>query len=237
MDRLNKHILFSILLLILVIAFFESTNLDIILQNLLYHAESHTWLLYDDAGIIRLLFYDGIKALYLVFVLLIFCTLLFFSNHKTIQRHRMGLRIVLLSCILVPAMINGIKSISNVPCPKDISLYGGDHPYSTLLQRPSQSLTPSGTMRCYPAGHASGGFALLSLYYLFSSVRAKRIAVTSTLILGWILGIYKMMIGDHFLSHTLVSMILAWLLISIIARICQWTAMTTTPAVLRKSPP
>lgn len=35
------------------------------------------------------------------------------------------------------------------------------------------------------------------------------------------MGLYKMLIGDHFLSHTLVTMTLAWLIILILAKILQ----------------
>ena len=30
---------------------------------------------------------------------------------------------------------------------------------------------------------------------------------------GWSTGTYKILIGDHFLSHTVVTMLLAWLII------------------------
>lgn len=36
--------------------------------------------------------------------------------------------------------------------------------------------------------------------------------------IGWALGLYKMFIGDHFLSHTLVTMLLAWLMILLISQ-------------------
>ena len=72
---------------------------------------------------------------------------------------------------------------------------------------------------CWPAGHASGGFALLSLFFLFKNRRNKIIALITALIIGWSMRIYKMAIGDHFLSHTLITMILAWFIILIIVKI------------------
>ena len=36
-------------------------------------------------------------------------------------------------------------------------------------------------------------------------------AVIGALITGWSMGYYKMLIGDHFLSHTVIVMIIAWL--------------------------
>jgi membrane-associated PAP2 superfamily phosphatase len=72
---------------------------------------------------------------------------------------------------------------------------------------------------CWPAGHASGGFALLSLFFLFKSRRNKIFALIFGLSVGWMMGLYKMLIGDHFLSHTIITMILAWLIILVIAKI------------------
>lgn len=38
------------------------------------------------------------------------------------------------------------------------------------------------------------------------------------MVIGWSMGSYKMLIGDHFLSHTVITMILAWLLILLIVK-------------------
>ncbi len=51
-------------------------------------------------------------------------------------------------------------------------------------------------------------------------MRKSGIVLITALIIGWSMGIYKMAIGDHFfLSHTLITMILAWLIILIIVKI------------------
>ena len=42
------------------------------------------------------------------------------------------------------------------------------------------------------------------------------------MLIGWSMGTYKMLIGDHFLSHTVITMILAWLLILVIAQGVDW---------------
>jgi len=58
----------------------------------------------------------------------------------------------------------------------------------------------------------------LSLFFLFKSKRNKKIAIISAICIGWSMGLYKMMVGDHFLSHTIITMVLAWLIILIIAK-------------------
>ena len=58
----------------------------------------------------------------------------------------------------------------------------------------------------------------MSFFFLFKKRRNKYLALGAALIIGWAMGTYKMIIGDHFLSHTVITMILAWLIILIIAR-------------------
>jgi membrane-associated PAP2 superfamily phosphatase len=67
--------------------------------------------------------------------------------------------------------------------------------------------------KCYPAGHASGGFALMSLFFLFKTYKNRIIALLFAFVIGWSMGVYKMLIGHHYLSHTVITMILSWLLI------------------------
>jgi len=130
--------------------------------------------------------------------------------------------LIFIVAFMVPLMVSGLKGITNVPCPKNIVHYGGNHPYVTVLKKYPQYFRQGKKMRCYPAGHASGGFALLSLFFLFKKRKNKIIAFLSVMTLGWSIGIYKMLIGDHFLSHTVVTMWLAWLIILIISSDVQY---------------
>ncbi|KAB7881964.1 PAP2 family protein, partial [Poseidonibacter ostreae] len=44
-------------------------------------------------------------------------------------------------------------------------------------------------------------------------------ALIFALSVGWSMGTYKMLIGDHFLSHTIITMLIAWLLVLIIYKV------------------
>jgi membrane-associated PAP2 superfamily phosphatase len=57
----------------------------------------------------------------------------------------------------------------------------------------------------------------MSLFFLFHSARNRKRALLFGITTGWLMGTYKMLIGDHFLSHTIVTMLLAWLIICAIA--------------------
>jgi membrane-associated PAP2 superfamily phosphatase len=197
---------------------FELTTIDLIIQNYFYDFTSLQWALDKNAFVPKLIFYDGIKKAYVALAIGIIILLLFFKQQPTILNHKKGLLIVLLALIFVPLLIGFLKAVTNIPCPKDIQHYGGTAPYATLLTGYPNSFVQAHTFKCYPAGHASGGFALMSLFFLFNSVRAKLIGLLIGLNLGWLTGGYKMLIGDHFFSHTFVSMLVAWIIILLIAR-------------------
>ena len=63
------------------------------------------------------------------------------------------------------------------------------------------------------------GFALMSLYFLFKDFKNKILGLTFGILAGVLTGTYKILIGDHFVSHTLVTMLASWLIIVLIAKI------------------
>ncbi len=214
---MNKHILWPAALLLVTVIAFEISGADVWLQDYLYHFNTRHWLL-QDAGIPRMLFYTGVKQAYIGFVLLLIAALLLSRWLPDKYSYQHGLWIVLLSTLAIPLTVNGLKAITNVPCPKQIERYGGNYPYVTVLSSYPKNFQQQEPARCYPAGHASGGFALLSLFFLFKTKWAKRAGLAIGLTIGWLTGGYKMLVGDHFLSHTIVTMILSWLLILLIAK-------------------
>jgi membrane-associated PAP2 superfamily phosphatase len=130
---------------------------------------------------------------------------------------RRGLVLALLALASVPLLIGAGKETMNVFCPSEIRRYGGDVAYVKVLERFPDDDRPSHKGRGFPAGHASGGFALIGLLWLRRG-RAWRAAVLALAVaLGWWMGAYQMMKGAHFLSHTVFTMqfassiALAWL--------------------------
>jgi len=216
---LNKQLALTLIALTVCILFFEYTQIDVELQDLFYNFEKKRWIVDKKDSITRLIFYDGIKRVFYSFVILLVLTLIFFRNTLSVRKYKQGLLIVCLSCFLVPASIAILKATTNVPCPKNIIRYGGDYPYVTLLSKYPDSFHQTKKIKCYPAAHASGGFALMSLFFLFKRKKYKVIALISAISIGWMLGIYKMLIGDHFFSHTIVTMLLAWIEILIVRKI------------------
>ncbi len=122
---------------------------------------------------------------------------------------RAPLACLLASTALAMASVAWVKSWSNMDCPWDLLRYGGDRPYIGLL-----AMRPVGLARgaCFPAGHASGGYAWLALYFFFADVRPRWrwIGLATGISLGLVFGISQQLRGAHFLSHDLFTAALCW---------------------------
>lgn len=204
------------LLLLLSFAWFELTPTDLWLQALFYDGQRQAWVWSNKEPVTRFLLYDGAKGLLILFALGLLISLAFCRRWSRLASHCRGIRIVVLSLILVPSTVAGLKTATNVACPRSLVLFGGELPYIKVLEKYPAGARPKSIQRCFPASHASGGFALMSLMFLFRTSRRRRLAVASGVLIGWTTGSYKMAIGDHFFSHTLTSMLLAWFIINLI---------------------
>jgi len=116
--------------------------------------------------------------------------------------------VVGLAMLLVPASVGALKHHSGMHCPWDLQRYGGDAPYVKLLD--FTPIEPPG--RCFPAGHATTGFALFAfaLFWRGRQAGLARLAWWAAFSVGVALGWGQQMRGAHFLSHTLWSAWVSW---------------------------
>jgi len=153
-------------------------------------------------------------AIYLFAVLAIKSTNL--SNHSTIVNNGQFNKFImpfsvreisylLTVLILVPSTIALLKAVTHVSCPNHLTLFGGSFDYLNL----GQNIVAQTPAKCFPAAHASAGFSLYGLAFLPSLQQYRYRVFEIVTVLGWTMGLYKMLFGDHFFSHTLVSMLLA----------------------------
>jgi membrane-associated PAP2 superfamily phosphatase len=102
-----------------------------------------------------------------------------------------------------------MKSWSNMDCPWDLLRYGGERPYVGLW-----TVRPIGLARgsCFPAGHASGGYAWLALYFFFGAVRPRWrwLGLATGLAVGLAFGISQQLRGAHFASHDVCTAAICW---------------------------
>lgn len=214
----NQAIVIHFVLIIISLLFFQTNEFDLKIQNHFFNFYNHSWLISKNAYWPRFIFYESVKVIYAVFIIAIFFLLIFYRKMKLIMDYQKGLIIVALSTIIIPLVVNILKDITNMPCPSDINLYGGILPHIGLFETYPAYAKPEHNIHCFPAGHASGGFALMSLFFLFKNNRHRFLALSLSILLGWIIGLYKILIGDHFFSHTFISMQLAWIIILLIEK-------------------
>jgi membrane-associated PAP2 superfamily phosphatase len=218
----TKNILIAAIVLIVAVFFFGLSPADIWVQKHFYNLATHQWILDTNNTVLKFVFYDGIKRLLIVIAVLFLFVLILGWKKQWMRAYRRGLIIVVLSSIAVPLVVGSLKAVSNMPCPKSLDIFNGTYPHTCVWEKYTTKDCHLEKQKCWPAGHASGGFALLSLIFLFHSRKNKIIAGSIAMGIGWSMGSYKMLIGDHFLSHTTITMILAWLLILLIARGVDW---------------
>jgi len=227
-ENLNKQIFITAISLIAVLCLFQFTNLDIYVQSFFYDFNTKDWFIDKNEPILRFFLYDGLKKAIILFNVLILIALLFFRKKQIVQEYKKGLLIVLLSSIFIPSIIGSLKAFTNTPCPCNIVKFGGTYPEKKVFDSYPEGFVQKSKVKCWPAGHASGGFALMSLFFLFKKPRNQKIALISVLILAWSMGNYKMLLGDHFLSHTIITMLLAWLIILIIVKFISFKQQRPT---------
>lgn len=211
------HVALPLLLFVPVIYTIEHSGLDLAIQSWLYNFETHQWLWPRDEALGHYILYVGIKVIEGVAAIAIVISLVAFRKSAWIQTHKRGLWIVLLSLLLVPFSVASLKSVTNVACPRDLSLFDGGVPYVDVFSSYPEGERPLKAQKCFPAAHASAGFSLISLSVLTRTSHMRIAAIGFGVLMGWLMGSYKMMIGDHFFSHTLATMLIAWSLIHGIA--------------------
>jgi len=210
----GRQLCYALSVLVASLAWFELTPTDLWLQEALFDTARQQWIWSGGEPVSRLVFYDGAKSLLMFFALSLAGSLVFMRYSPTVRSYGRGIRIVVLSLILVPACVAGLKATTNVACPRALTRFGGEVPYVGILSSYPAEYAPITRQQCFPASHASSGFALLALFFFFKTPRNRALAIGLGLAAGRTMGSYKILIEGHFLSHTVVSMLLAWVVIN-----------------------
>jgi membrane-associated PAP2 superfamily phosphatase len=211
-----RHILITLTLLVLVITLFHFTNLDIFVQNHFYDFTTKDWVVDAHDPVLKFIFYSKPKLSIISFGVLLLILYALSFPFPILKSVRYSCPLVILSLAFVPLLVAGSKQFTNHYCPAQTLQYGGDHPYVKLLENYPEDFVQLRKGKCFPAGHATAGFALMSLFFVFKSKAKQLMGLTLGLSLGWITGIYQMMKGAHFLSDTIVTMLASWLVILIL---------------------
>lgn len=116
---------------------------------------------------------------------------------------------LVVTALLAVLAISSIKALSRTSCPWDLAAFGRAAQY---VSHWALGATDGGSGRCFPAGHASAGFAFLGGYFVFadSDRRTARLWLLAALAAGLVFGLAQQVRGAHFMSHTLWTAMVCW---------------------------
>lgn len=128
--------------------------------------------------------------------------------HRLPPGRRLQLAVGALAAVLA---VSALKSISTTSCPQELAMFGRSAQYLSHWHWPP-GLTDGGSGHCFPAGHASAGFAFIAGWFACRrhDRRQAWAWLGGALLAGTVLGLGQQVRGAHFMSHTLWSAYVCW---------------------------
>lgn len=125
------------------------------------------------------------------------------------QLWRRPLLILLGSVLLCTTIVAIIKRLVPMFCPWSLERYGGSEALVGLFQVWPADVRPNA---CFPAAHASTGFAWVALYFFCLQVAPdwRRWGLAAGVAMGTAFAFSQELRGAHFLSHDLTTIMVCW---------------------------
>ena len=189
---------------------------DLWLADHLYAAQGGHWAA-RNSWWARAAIHDGGRALCAAVALATPGVWLASWRVPSLHHLRRPLACLLLSAALSSALVSVLKGLTQMDCPWDLQRYGGLRPYVGLLAHRDPGL---GAAACFPAGHASAGYAWLALYFVLATLRPRWrwAGLAVPLAAGAVFGITQQWRGAHFLSHDLWTLAICWTVAVLLSR-------------------
>ena len=188
------------------------SDLDLNFQHLFFDEKSKQWLIDKENQTLKYIFYRLPKYFIVAYGTILLITLITLKiNNKNIFLQKKLLFLVS-TLVLTPLTVAILKHYSPINCPVHIKEFGGGGLYIPPLNTFNNEIFFNNNGKCFPAGHASGGFSLISLFFIIEDKKNKYIALFSSIIIGFIMGLYQIAKGAHFLSDTIFTMSIAFLI-------------------------
>ena len=209
-----KHLLTAIFVAVFMLAVYSSLQLDRVVTDLFFDIQQQKFLLKHHPFLTDWM-HVGLK--WLMVMIAIGCLLLSLASYKLtkLQPYRRPFLWVFVGMVVSTAAVAILKHYNQHACPWDLTIYGGDLPFFELFAV-APSTVESG--RCFPAGHPSGGFALMAFYFAFMRIKPRFSSsmLIVGLLAGLVMGIAQVMRGAHFLSHIIWSGWVVWMMLLIL---------------------
>ena len=207
----RRHALWPALLIGAAFVVLRATDLDLRLADRFFYSTAiHDWIGAGTWWAFDLIHTGGAWLVRAIGIAALLTFLLGFRLPK-LRRWRLDAAYLTLALILVPSVVGALQIVTNVDCPRDLDLYGGNRPYVGLFADRPDGLPRA---KCFPGSHASSGFALMAGYFMLRDrrQRAARWSLAGAILLGVVYSFGQESRGAHFLSHDLASAAIAWFL-------------------------
>lgn len=194
--------------LLLLTAMIEFFKADQYLADTIYRFEGNTWQL-RNALITETVIHKGGKYFSIALAVCVLAMLCASYLTSGLGSWRYRLRYLFVASVIGSLMVSIGKAISNISCPWDFERYGGSLNYLSLMEQ----LWVRNGSHCFPAGHASAGFAWVAIYFvgLHTNSIWRWWGLGFGLGLGLIFGVSQQLRGAHFLSHDVWSFGVCWM--------------------------
>ncbi len=197
--------LVALLLPLALVLAWDLAGLDLWLAGLAGGAAGFPW---RDAAALTAVLHNGGKLLSWAVAVWLFVGLRWPMGvlRRLPQRRRAWLAVVVLGALLLVTLA---KHGSRTSCPWDLQAFGGHVPW---VSHWAWGVADGGPGHCFPAGHASAGFAWLAGWFAWRDID-RRVAwrwLLLALSAGLVLGLGQQWRGAHFASHTLWTAWLCW---------------------------
>jgi membrane-associated PAP2 superfamily phosphatase len=203
----RNHLQIPLVIFSLLAVSIELGGIDMWLADKFYAWEGGRWAL-KNAWITSAIIHNLGKHLSLLIALIILLGFVSTYISPRVRAYRPELLYLLVAAGGGSVLISILKDITHVSCAWDFSRYGGETEYATVF---TQLLHRTGD-NCFPAGHASGGYAWLASYFLGLHLNSKWrwAGLGLALSVGLIFGISQQLRGAHFISHDLWTLGICW---------------------------
>lgn len=189
----------------------EYSGLDLTLTRWIGSPTGFAWR--DDFVASRLLHDGGRMLAWTLLALLVFDAIRSGRTAPSRGERLYAVGTVLVGLVLVPMA----KRFSATSCPWDLAEFGGRAAY---VAHWLPGLADGGPGHCFPSGHAVAAFAFFGVYFCWRTRRPAlaRFALVGVLALGAAFGWAQWVRGAHFISHTLWSAWLCWVIGALASR-------------------
>lgn len=198
------------LMLVLALVGMEATGIDIAVSRWFYDPANHAFPL-RHAFLLDTVMHHWTKYSVVLLTCMITAACALTYVIPALRTQRRLLLFVAMAMALAPLAVTFLKQVTDRPCPWDLAEFGGALPHTRLFESRGEQHARG---LCFPAGHASTGFALLALFFAAHHrrrARLARVALSAGLAAGLLLGGGRIAQGAHFLSHVLWAGVVCWL--------------------------